>query len=138
MSIIERDERRGYSRILAGLDIRVNNRSRFPGSESRTCELENLSFTGARILSSQSLGEEGDTVELAFSVDSSETIVIKDDIVRADGTGEQHLSAIAFRRMGLSDQLRLHRALKFFGQARAKPSPITAPVSPFKKTYRDS
>jgi len=133
MSIIDRDEKRGYSRVPTRLGITVNNRSRFPGTESRTCQLEDLSFTGARILSLESIGEEDDIVELAFSVNSSETIMIKGKIVRDDGTGELHLTAIAFRRMGLSDQLRLHRALKFFREARAKSPPITAPVSPFKK-----
>ena len=138
MSIIEHDERREYSRFPTRLDITVNNRSRFPGSESKTCQLGDLSFTGAKILSLESVGKEGDAVELAFSVDSSETILVKGDIVRVDSTGELHLTAIALRHIGLSDQLKLHRTLKFFRQSPSKLSPITAPVSPFKKKYRNN
>jgi len=119
-----------------GLDLVLNNRSKFPAIEVNG-RLLDLSFTGARLRTDEVVGDDGDTLDIQLLITDHHKLMLSGELVRHDEHPDQCLVGVKFKSMPVTEQIKLDRVLRKFAQLDLS-FLGTAPLSPFKKHPRSS
>jgi len=99
------------------------------------CRLIDLSFGGAQLIVPQTSDNSGDSVEISLPVENKESVLLPAEVVRCQKASDHQVLGVQFKGVPISEQLKLHQALRGFAFHDAQ-FDHTTPLSPFNKRRR--